>query len=42
LGITEAELREALGPPPPDFAAAAEALGISVEALQNALGGRRP
>ncbi|MEM8535408.1 MAG: DUF1566 domain-containing protein [Chloroflexota bacterium] len=38
LGITEQELRDALGTPPPDFAATAEALGITVEELQNALG----
>ncbi len=40
LGVTEQQLREALGDPsqgPPDLAAAAEQLGISVEELQEAL-----
>jgi len=37
LGITEQELMDALGPPPPDIEAAAETLGITVEELQNAL-----
>ena len=41
LGVTEQQLREALGDPsqgPPDLAAAAEQLGVSVEALQEVLG----
>ena len=41
LGVTEAQLREALGESnqgPPDMAAIAETLGISEEALQEALG----
>lgn len=38
LGLTEQQLREALGPPPPDFAAAASKLGISEAALRQALG----
>jgi hypothetical protein len=38
LGITEDELRRALGPPPPDLAAAAQKLGISEEQLREALG----
>lgn len=38
LGVTEAELLDALGGPPPNFEAAAETLGITVEALQDALG----
>jgi hypothetical protein len=41
LGVTEEELRAALGDPnqgPPDLAAAANQLGITVEALQEALG----
>lgn len=38
LGISEAELRTALGPPPPDLAAAAQKLGITEEALIEALG----
>ncbi len=37
LGITEDELRRALGGPPPNFEAAASTLGISVEELQEAL-----
>ncbi len=37
LGISEAELRDALGNGPPDFEAAAEALGISVDALTQVL-----
>ncbi len=37
LGISEAELVEALGDGPPDFEAASEALGISVEELRQAL-----
>ena len=38
LGVTEAELMDALGGPPPNFEAAAENLGITVEELQEALG----
>ncbi len=38
LGITEQELKDALGPPPPDLAAAAATLGITEEELQNAMG----
>jgi hypothetical protein len=41
LGVTEAQLREALGESdqaPPDMAAVARALGISEEVLQKALG----
>lgn len=38
LGITETQLREALGPPPPDLAAAAARLGITETALRQALG----
>jgi hypothetical protein len=41
LGVTEAQLREALGEPdqgPPDMAAIAKALGVSEESLQEALG----
>jgi hypothetical protein len=38
LGLTEAQLREALGPPPPNFAAAAARLGISEQMLRQALG----
>jgi len=41
LGVTEAQLREAMGEPdqgPPDMAAIAKALGVSEEALQEALG----
>jgi len=41
LGISENDLRNALGAPPPDFGAAAQTLGITVEELQNALGGIR-
>ena len=37
LKITENKLKEALGPPPPDFQSAANALGISIEELQSAL-----
>jgi hypothetical protein len=37
LGITSSELRRALGPPPPDISKAAETLGISVDALVQAL-----
>ena len=38
LGVSEEELRTALGPPPPDLAAAADALGITLEDLMAALG----
>lgn len=38
LGISEAQLREALGPPPPDLQAAAARLGISEARLREALG----
>jgi hypothetical protein len=38
LGISEQQLREALGPPPPNLAAAAAKLGISEQALRQALG----
>jgi len=38
LGITEQELKDALGPPPPDLEAAAKTLGITVEELMEALG----
>jgi hypothetical protein len=38
LGVTEQQLREALGPPPPNFAAAAAKLGVSEQALRQALG----
>jgi hypothetical protein len=37
LGISEQQLREALGPPPPDFAAAAQKLGLSEAQLRQAL-----
>lgn len=37
LGISEAELRRALGPPPPDLEQAAAKLGISVNELRQAL-----
>lgn len=37
LGVTVAELQQALGSPPPDFAAAAAALGVTAEELQAAL-----
>ena len=40
LGVSERELLNALGGPPPNFEKAAEALGISVSELQEAL--RRP
>jgi len=39
LGVSEDDLRNALGAPPPDFEAAAAILGVTVEALQEALGG---
>ena len=37
LGVTEENLRAALGPPPPDHDAAALQLGVSVEDLRSAL-----
>lgn len=37
LGISADRLREALGPPPPNFALAAQKLGISEQALRDAL-----
>ncbi len=37
LGITEQELKDAMGPPPPDFAAAAQTLGISEDVLKSAM-----
>ena len=42
LGVSEDDLRNALGAPPPDFEAAAATLGVTVEALQEALGGAAP
>jgi len=41
LGVTEEQLRVALGPPPPDIEAAASLLGISPGALRAALDGSR-
>ena len=38
LGVSEQQLHEALGPPPPDLESAASRLGISVEKLKEALG----
>ena len=38
LGISEQELQQALGAPPPDFEAAAANLGITVSELKQALG----
>ena len=38
LGISEQELQQALGTPPPDFEAAAAKLGITVTQLKQALG----
>ncbi|MEK7277480.1 MAG: YHYH protein, partial [Chloroflexota bacterium] len=38
LGITETQLRDALGPPPPDLAAAAGRLGLTEAQLRAALG----
>ena len=38
LGITEAALVDALGPPPPDLAAVAKKLGVTERALATALG----
>ena len=37
LGISEAALTEALGDGPPDFEAAAERLGISVDTLREVM-----
>ena len=42
LGVSEDDLRTALGGPPPNFEAAAATLGVTVEALQEALGGAAP
>ncbi len=41
LGVTEDDLRAALGPPPPNLTSAASDLGVSVQALQNALDASR-
>ncbi|MEG3596253.1 MAG: YHYH protein [Actinomycetota bacterium] len=41
LGVTERQLRLALGPPPPDIEAAAASLGVSASALRAALDGSR-
>jgi len=41
LGVTEEQLRVALGPPPPDIEAAASSLGISPGALRAALASSR-
>ncbi len=41
LGITEGQLREALGPPPPNIEAAATSLGVSAGALRAALDNSR-
>ncbi|MBM4424910.1 MAG: DUF1566 domain-containing protein [Chloroflexi bacterium] len=38
LGVTEQQLRDALGPPPPDLAAAAARLGVTEAQLRAALG----
>lgn len=38
LGITESQLKDALGPPPPDFSAAAKKLGIAESDLRAAMG----
>ena len=37
LGVSEDELKQALGAPPPNFEKAADKLGISAEQLQKAL-----
>ena len=37
LGISERDLRDALGPPPPDFDNASRRLNISIDRLRNAL-----
>ncbi|MCP4416787.1 MAG: hypothetical protein GY805_09205, partial [Chloroflexi bacterium] len=37
LGVTEQEIKDALGGPPPNFEAAAATLGVTVEELQSAL-----
>jgi hypothetical protein len=41
LGVSEAQLRSALGPPPPDIDAAASSLGVSASALRAALDSSR-
>ena len=41
LGITEEQLRLALGPPPPDIEAAASSLGVTTGALRSALDSSR-
>ena len=41
LGVSEAQLRSALGPPPPDIEAAASSLGVSTSALRAALDSSR-
>ena len=41
LGLTEGQLRLAVGPPPPDIEAAAASLGVSASALRAALDGSR-
>ena len=38
LGVSVADLRDALGPPPPDLEAAAAKLSVTVEQLRDALG----
>ena len=38
LGVSETQLKRALGGPPPNFEAASKALGVTIEDLQNALG----
>jgi hypothetical protein len=38
LGISPEELRDALGPPPPDLRAAARKLGIPLDTLRSAFG----
>ena len=41
LGVTETQLRGALGPPPPDIEAAASSLGVTTDALRAALDSSR-
>jgi len=41
LGVTEEQLRLALGPPPPDIEAAASSLGVTTGALRAALDSSR-
>ena len=41
LGVTEEQLRLALGPPPPDIEAAASSLGVTTGALRSALDSSR-